>query len=121
MSGGRKARRRERRIREDLIRRIKRKIARRCLLSSVGLVVEECSWWNDAGPSTNNRFYSMDGRVIASWYDGEITRREDRKWEELSTSDLKKALKTKVQTVFPKNAMVVLAEAADGLFDETWL
>jgi hypothetical protein len=119
MSGGRKARRRERRLRKDLIGRIKRKIAHRCLLSSVGLVIEKPAM--DAVEfKIIDRFYSMDGLVIASWYDGEISQRTDHGWEELNTHALKEALKAKVQTVFPKNAMVVLAEAADGVFDECW-
>ncbi len=94
-----------------LIELIRARIKRACQLSDVGLAVEP----ERVNDIRNERYYSLDGPVDMAIYGGEIYSRKNREWNYLCMIVLDRLANTsRWQPVLPKNAMQILAEAADG-------
>lgn len=97
-----------------LVEQIRARIKRACQLSDVGAVVEP--WRVD--DIRNERYYSLDGPIDMAIYGGQIYSRKDQEWNYLCMTVLDRLANTSGwQPVLPKNAMQILAEAADGRFD----
>lgn len=108
------ARKEEEKLHARLVARVCLRIKHACQLSDVGLAVEP----SRVDDIRNERYYSLDGPVDMAIYGGEIYARKDREWDDLCMTVLGRLANTsRWQPVLPKNAMQVLAEAADGRYD----
>lgn len=104
----------ERKDREAVIEQILSRIRPLCRRSTLGLAADQ----RVVGNMRQHTCYSVDGPVVIEIYNDIIYGGPAQyKWENKSLWDLKKLLEVQWVIVRPKNAMTIIAEAADGLHD----